>query len=309
MKTLFGRRLILTGENTSPFMLAAIIYCIFLSLPFLYFLFLRGNYYNDFEDEETPEEVVAADTVVAPMEQIKFDTVLSLRGDTLIVPNKLSKEFNIVNGEEEVTEAGEYGSGYLSNGQVIYENDEWKNDKESAEFIVLTRLAIFSAVLCFGALGAGVSLISRARNKNEIIGNVSAVELISIQTVGAIFALLLALIFMGELIGGTLFPNADTFYYVIYIPAAFAKLLVWSFLAGFSERLVPNILVNILEKAEDIGNGGPGPKAGLKGNINGGKNGDILVSTKTEETTVQTTLPDNGNPDSNTDTGEDAKTD
>ena len=37
----------------------------------------------------------------------------------------------------------------------------------------------------------------------------------------------------------------------LYIPAAFAKLLVWSFIEGFSERFVPNILNNLGRKVEE----------------------------------------------------------
>ncbi|MNY69252.1 hypothetical protein D3C86_2071590 [compost metagenome] len=56
---------------------------------------------------------------------------------------------------------------------------------------------------------------------------------------------------MGNLLSGAIFPNPSVFYRIIYIPSAFAKLLVWSFIAGFSERFVPNILNNFIKKAED----------------------------------------------------------
>ncbi|MEL7935833.1 hypothetical protein [Pseudomonas delhiensis] len=118
---------------------------------------------------------------------------------------------------------------------------------------VIVRLALFSAVLCFGALGSAISLISRARNGEAVIPGITSRELVSVQTVGAVFALILSLMFMGELIAGSMFPNWDPFYRIVYSPPAFAKLLVWSFIAGFFERFVPHILDNISNQAEKTG--------------------------------------------------------
>ncbi len=116
---------------------------------------------------------------------------------------------------------------------------------------LIVRLALFSAVVSFGALGAGISLISRARNGEDVPAGITLGELVAVQTVGAVFALVLSLMFMGQLIAGSMFPNWEPFYNIIYSPAAFAKLLVWSFIAGFFERFVPNMLRNLAQRAQD----------------------------------------------------------
>ncbi|WEI17869.1 hypothetical protein PY247_16155 [Acinetobacter proteolyticus] len=121
--------------------------------------------------------------------------------------------------------------------------------KPNSYFRILRIVAIFSSSACFGALGSALSVISRARSE-KFKENISTGHLYSIQTLGAVFAIILTLMFMGGLIGGTLFPNAENFYQIIYVAAAFPKLLVWSFIAGFSERIVPNTLHNLINSSE-----------------------------------------------------------
>jgi len=190
----------LTQENTSPFIIIAVLYFLLLGSPFIYFLYLTGQPHYS-EEYYMPEESETADAAVATKQKSKVEP-------------------------------------------------DWRENAESSQFVLATRLAIFSAVLAFGAIGSAVSLITRARNKNEI-GNITPLELISIQTIGAIFATILMLVFVADLIGGRLFPEPELFYRIIYVHAAFAKLLIWSFIAGFSERFVPNILNNIVKQVND----------------------------------------------------------
>lgn len=123
-------------------------------------------------------------------------------------------------------------------------------DLSPAAYRITVRLSIFSSVMAFGALGAAISVISRTHSTAPTSEGVSVIELLSIQTIGAVFAFILSLMFMGNMIAGSLFPTWDPFFRIIYSPAAFAKLLVWSFLAGFSERLVPEVLVNLSRHAK-----------------------------------------------------------
>jgi hypothetical protein len=133
-------------------------------------------------------------------------------------------------------------------GQSYAVPRNWYESAESRGFKTITRLAIFSAAAAFGALGASISLISRTRDSRRVPENITIGEMVSIQLVGAIFAFLLALMFMGSLIRGSLFPNPGEWFTVIYLHEEFAKLLVWSFIAGFSERLVPQILENLVTR-------------------------------------------------------------
>jgi hypothetical protein len=80
---------------------------------------------------------------------------------------------------------------------------------------------------------------------------------------GGIFALVLMLMFIGNIIQGTLFPkylsvdisNIETFrkWLVSAYPTSgveVAKLLFWSFVAGFVERFVPQLIKRTVEEVE-----------------------------------------------------------
>ncbi len=79
--------------------------------------------------------------------------------------------------------------------------------------------------------------------------------------IGAIAAAVLYLIFISKLVEGALFPKLDCLpesdcktiqglmhYYFPVEAADYGKTMVWSFIAGFSERLVPNLLQSMVTK-------------------------------------------------------------
>jgi hypothetical protein len=79
--------------------------------------------------------------------------------------------------------------------------------------------------------------------------------------IGAIAAVVLYLIFIGKLLNGVLFPEIGcvagkecaTIQDLMhnYLPSKaedYGKALVWSFIAGFSERLVPDLLQSLVAK-------------------------------------------------------------
>lgn len=228
---------LLSKDNTAPFILVAITYFFLLSTPFVFFLILKGSPHT------------SSSVSLYEYKKVKDKTT------TIVKKNSIESEDSFVDASGiGVAQLNEFDDNEGSSGtvDVITKNvKDWKKDADSRGFIILTRLAIFSVILAFGAIGAAVSLISRTRNNESILTNITILEILSIQTIGGIFACILGLAFMGNLLSGAIFPNPSVFYRIIYIPSAFAKLLVWSFIAGFSERFVPNILNNFEKKAED----------------------------------------------------------
>jgi hypothetical protein len=81
---------------------------------------------------------------------------------------------------------------------------------------------------------------------------------------GAVFAAILMMVFSGQLIHGSLFPEFTaerkdegwTFISFLYWwkptqATDVAKVLVWAFLAGFAEQFVPDVLDRLLAQSEE----------------------------------------------------------
>ncbi|MBS0505765.1 MAG: hypothetical protein JSR53_00120 [Proteobacteria bacterium] len=132
-----------------------------------------------------------------------------------------------------------------------------------------TPMLTLPIVLIFGAIGAFVSLQRRLKSLAEedlqlLMGSISYTWLAPMT--GALLAGMLYLIFIGKLIIGPMFPE------IMEVPAIeehakglakifdvecreakdYAKLLFWSFLAGFSESFVTDILGKFSQPTEKI---------------------------------------------------------
>ena len=124
------------------------------------------------------------------------------------------------------------------------------------------RLYTLPFVLLAGALGGTVSAMRRIeradlRGAPEALATIRGTHtLLWAPLSGVIGALLLYLLFLGGLLVGTLFPAVApdppdrplrTFSHFVWKTgpthaADYAKVLLWSFVAGFSELLVPDLL-------------------------------------------------------------------
>lgn len=131
-----------------------------------------------------------------------------------------------------------------------------------------TLLATLVLVMLGGALGGFVSLLRRIQmvpTGGDPLVNIFELEngrvsLYLAPLSGALFALVLYFIFMGDLVQGSFFPklgNLDLHLWAFEWggqPAThveYAKLLVWAFIAGFAERLVPDTLARLVERGEE----------------------------------------------------------
>ncbi|HUS11057.1 MAG TPA: hypothetical protein VMZ30_11375, partial [Pyrinomonadaceae bacterium] len=124
------------------------------------------------------------------------------------------------------------------------------------------RLMVSWAAFGCGLIGGFVSIQQRIKNVNEEeleLLSRSWFQILLIPVYGGIFALVLYLAFLGGIVEGALFPRFSVPAFTTPYPTAedvkmflistypstgtdVAKLIFWSFLAGFSERLVPQII-------------------------------------------------------------------
>ncbi len=139
-----------------------------------------------------------------------------------------------------------------------------------------TILTILPVVILAGVLGSFVSALNRIYSSSNIFPIVKYEELLRNSNnyliayssipplVGAISATILYIIFAGEIIKSPFFPefscqgngNCDEF--ILFLKnwspdqaQDFAKAIVWGFIAGFSERFVPDILNHVVSKSNE----------------------------------------------------------
>jgi hypothetical protein len=131
------------------------------------------------------------------------------------------------------------------------ENADRKKDTCSGPFIGLTWLAIISCAALFGALGVMLSLVLRRKVDERLLKLTIPKILIVVYGVGSIFAILVLALFIGKFLEGNLFPKfaSDSWIDISFRLQDWAKLMIWSFIAGFSERLVPTLFDQLIERA------------------------------------------------------------
>lgn len=135
-----------------------------------------------------------------------------------------------------------------------------ENDRQD-----IAGLVLFSTAAIAGATGSFISVVLRiqgVRDNTQLAQNIFAFKY-SQTTVqiapltGMIFGILLSFVIYGGLIGGTMFPKISTepngefteYISVLNNIGNLSKLLVWSFIAGFSERLIPDMVDRLSDKA------------------------------------------------------------
>ena len=148
---------------------------------------------------------------------------------------------------------------------VLYDYRNWGRTSETVSLIPLVVLA--------GATGASISLqnrLQRVPTTGDSIIHLFALKqgrtsLLLMPITGAIFALLAYLLFISGYVQGDLFPKIrytgkpqeqlayhsfGSFLYEMspVDPVNFAKLMLFCFLAGFAERLIPDVLDRVVEK-------------------------------------------------------------
>jgi hypothetical protein len=140
-------------------------------------------------------------------------------------------------------------------------------------FLFGKQVPLLPVIILAGVLGAFFSALMRLVDKagaalitstaQNLRGRYLLMYSLIPPVIGAIAAVVLYLVFVGKFFESPFFPKIGCLadkpcislldlmnYYWPSSPEDYGKALVWSFIAGFSERLVPDVLQRVAAKAE-----------------------------------------------------------
>ena len=155
-----------------------------------------------------------------------------------------------------------YGGKATSSGllKAVYQTLHQSKGDGDLWFNVCALVALFSLNAIAGATGSLISVILRiqgVRDNNQLAQNIFAFKYSVTATklspvLGMVFALVLSLLFAGHIISGSVFPFDKEMNLNVLITdfGQITKWIIWGFIAGFSERLVPDMVDQISEKAK-----------------------------------------------------------
>ncbi|HCN27581.1 MAG TPA: hypothetical protein DIT64_02110 [Verrucomicrobiales bacterium] len=163
--------------------------------------------------------------------------------------------------------------GYLKEPGDGYMNEDSKEVGAAHFTFALYWVALISGTLFFSTTGALFSIFSRISDKSAT--KVIELNLFPVYLIGILFGLLSLLLFLGGFVSGTLFPDLeDTGIFRIYWSLSlsdWAKLFLWAFILGFSERLIPGFIKNLAllmenqfdaqNHAQQVGTGQPATRS------------------------------------------------
>jgi hypothetical protein len=146
----------------------------------------------------------------------------------------------------------------------------------SISYIFSQRFMMTWAGFLCGIIGGFVSIQQRIKTVSDeelVLLTKSWFQILLIPVFGGVFALVLYCLFLSGIISGSLFPDfhipkppnstPDTSFMIDVFTKTYpqtgqdlAKFLFWSFVAGFSERFVPQIISSVTNKASEQRNSG-----------------------------------------------------
>lgn len=141
--------------------------------------------------------------------------------------------------------------------KVIYATECFQVDGDAnygcSSYFGLMWLALLSLSASASIVGVTMSIVLRHRENPILLGS-SYLEVGLFCFYGAVFGLFVLCLFVGGFVRGSLFPTISEGSFVSIAMRAedWGKVAIWSFIAGFSERLLPQFsdaLVNQLHRA------------------------------------------------------------